>query len=105
MILFPARATHPDGTVTEPVKVFERGQRVDVVALDDQRRPVVLVSFDRALTRRRVDAKAVLVAETDEGEWTFVRGTGCGCSHPLKRVSGQQVDQELAAPATQALTA
>lgn len=91
MIAFPHRAVAPDGTEHQPVKVFETGGEVRVVA-HEQGRAVLLAHAAGSLERRKVEGSrnTVLVLATEAGEWEITAARGCGCSHPLKRFSEQQ---------------
>lgn len=86
---FPADVTLPGGTELRTVLVLDRGEGVHVYARrsdypgeDTRDERVVLVgTFGTEVVPQQLDRWTIA---TDEGEVLVTRGSGCGCSHPLK---------------------
>lgn len=85
--LYPVSVRGPDAFRERMARVAvgDRRMRIWTVARGTRDAAVVveteLVGFDETRSRREWT-----LTDADGGEWAIVRGAGCGCGHPLRKV-------------------
>ncbi len=94
---FPSRVMTPGGT-HEKVKVVAADGRLLVFGVDGDRRPALVASADIAAYPPDAAANVLRFATADGEEWVVQADSGCGCQHPLKRVSTTELLALVAAP-------
>lgn len=93
VFVFPAEVTLPDGRFIRPARVAVTAEQTVVWAESEDRRTAVVVFSQRTHSiREHMTANAPRRAQrmrvaTDAGSVVVVRGGGCGCGSPLKRIN------------------
>lgn len=82
---FPASVIAPNGTIYEPTRAILTRDGLYVYGVVN--RKVATVVAVEPQTGIRHDGIATWIKDGDGNEWQILKGPGCGCGSPLKRMS------------------